>query len=275
MDWLNRFFFIPLVFLGLILGGWSSYPSSVWARKQISRPKTEAAKPLPQCPPKEKLQEGIQKTFPKLQFEIIQIDPSRMKGLCQVQLKIGAQNHLLYADAQGEFALAGNLHELKTGKNLTQEALQILNRLTSEELQQLESLTAFTLGQGKKVVYLVTDPQCPYCKQAESLLKKLVEKEDLMVRFLFFPLDSHKGAREQCISILCDNKGIEGFDSGYRSENQCPEGIKKVDSTITFIQKKGINSTPTFIFMDGIHLSGSLNEDSLLNRLGLGKPAAK
>lgn len=250
---------IPVVLLGVIFWGWSAIPSMA----------------LAQCPTKERLQEGIRRTFPKLQFEIVRIDPSPVKGLCQIQLKVGAQNHLLYSDMQGEFALAGNLHELKSGKNLTQAAFQVLNRMTPEELRQLESLTAFTLGQGKKAVYLVTDPQCPYCKQAETLLKKLVEKEDLMVRFLLFPLDSHRGAREQCVSILCDQKGIEGYDTGYRSENQCPEGIKKVAETIAFMQKKGINSTPTFIFMDGIHQSGLLNEESLLNRLRPGQPATR
>jgi thiol:disulfide interchange protein DsbC len=259
MDRLNRFFIIPVVFLGLILWGWSANPSSA----------------LAQCPPKEKIREGIQKTFPKFQFEIIRMEPSKAKGLCQVQLKVGAQNHLVYTDAQGEFLLTGNLHELRTGRNLTQEAFQMLNRLNPEELQQLDSLAAFTLGQGKKVVYLVTDPQCPYCKQAEPLLKKLVENENLSVRFLFFPLDSHQGAREQCISILCDNKGIEGYDSGYRSENQCPEGIKKVNDMTAFMQKKGLNSTPTFIFMDGTYLSGLPSEEVLRDRLGLSKPLPK
>jgi thiol:disulfide interchange protein DsbC len=259
MDRLNRFFIILVVLLGMNLWGWSAIPSLV----------------LAQCPPKEKLQEGIHKTFPKIQFEFIRVVPSPVKGLCQIQLKIGSQNHLLYTDIQGEFVLAGNLHELKTGKNLTQEAFQTLNRLTPEDLRQLESLTAFTLGQGKKGVYLVTDPQCPYCKQAEALLKKLIEKEDLMVRFLLFPLDSHKGAREQCVSILCDQKGIEGYDSGYRSENQCPEGIKKVGQTIAFMQRKGINSTPTLIFMDGVYLSGLPTEESLLNRLRPGQPATQ
>jgi thiol:disulfide interchange protein DsbC len=256
MSFFARHFVFPIVLFGLILWGWSANPSSG----------------LAQCPPKEKIQEGIQKTFPKFQFEIIRIEPSRVKGICQIQLKVAAQNHLLYTDAQGEFLLAGNLHDLKTGKNLTQEAFQILNRLNPEELKQLDSLTAFTLGQGKKVVYLVTDPQCPYCKQAGPLLKKLVENEDLSVRFLFFPLDSHPGAKEQCISILCDNKGNEGYDIGYRSENQCPEGIKKVGDTTAFMMKKGINSTPTFIFMDGTHLSGLPSEEALRDRLGFSKP---
>ena len=259
MDRLNRFFIFPVVILGLTLWGRIALPSSVKA----------------QCPQKEKIQQGIQKTFPKLQFEIVRIEPSKVNGVCQIQLKIGPQHHLLYADSQGEFLFAGNLHEALTGRNLTLETVQLLNRLTPEELLQVESLTAFTLGQGKKVVYLVTDPQCPYCKQAESLIKKLIPKEDLSVRFLFFPLDSHKGAREQCISILCDNKGIEGFDSGYRSDNQCSEGIKKVTNTIAFLQKKGINSTPTFIFMDGIYQSGLPTEEVLRNRLGLSKTFSK
>jgi thiol:disulfide interchange protein DsbC len=259
MNCLNRLIVSPLLFLALIFWGSSALPSSIKA----------------QCPPKDKVLQGIQKTFPKLQFEIIRIEPTKAKGLCQIQLKIGPQNHLLYADSQGEFLLAGNLHDSKTGRNLTQETIQILNRMTPEELQQLESLTAFTLGQGKKVVYLVTDPQCPFCKQAESLVKKLIPKEDLSVRFLFFPLDSHKGAREQCISILCDHKGIEGFDSGYRSNNQCSEGTQKVNNTIAFLKKKGINSTPTFIFMDGIFQSGVPTEEVFRNRLEQSKPLAK
>ncbi|MBI4767651.1 MAG: hypothetical protein HY787_24160, partial [Deltaproteobacteria bacterium] len=98
---------------------------------------------------------------------------------------------------------------------------------------------------------------------------------NLSVRFLFFPLDSHKGAREQCISILCDHKGIEGFDSGYRSNNQCSEGTQKVDNTIAFLKKKGINSTPTFIFMDGIFQSGVPTEEVFRNRLEQSKPLSK
>ncbi len=255
MNSLTRLFIFPLVFLAMSLWGSPALPSSVKAS----------------CPQKEKILLGIQKTFPKLQFEIVKIEPSQIKGLCQIQMKIGSQNHLLYTDTLGDFLMVGNLHEIKTGKNLTQETVQLLNRMTPEELHQLESLTAFTLGKGKKVVYLVTDPQCPFCKQAESLVKNLISKEDLSVRFLFFPLDSHKGAREQCISILCDHKGIEGFDSGYRSDNQCSEGTQKVNNTIAFLKNKGINSTPTFIFMDGIYQSGVPTEEILRNRLGLTK----
>ena len=234
----------------------------VWG-SLVSPPSAKA-----QCPSTEKLLPGIKKTFPKLQFEIVKINPTEAPGLCQIQIKIGAQIHLLYSDSRGEFFLAGNLFEAKTGRNLTQEAVQLLTRLTPDEMRQIEELTAFTLGQGKKVVYLVTDPKCPYCKQAEALLKKVLEKEGLQVRFLLFPLDMHKGAREQSIAILCDHKGFEGLEGNYQSDHQCAEGIKKVDGTIAFLQKKGISSTPTFIFSDGIYVSGVIPEEELRRRLG-------
>ena len=220
-----------------------------------------------QCPTPDKIQGPLKKLFPNVELGAIQ--PSEVKGLCQVQVKLGAQIRLLYVDGSGDFFLAGNLIEAKSGRNLTMEATQLLNRLGADDLRQLESLTAFTLGKGDKVVYFVTDPQCPYCKQAEAILKKMADKGELTVRFIFFPLPSHKGAKEQCISILCDKKGLEGLEKGYKSENQCAEGVKKVEESLAFLQKKGIASTPTFIFSDGIVNSGLMPEEALRQRLGL------
>ena len=220
-----------------------------------------------QCPTPDKIQGNAKKIFQNI--EIVKITPAEAKGLCQVQVKLGAQNRIFYTDATGEYFLAGNLIESKSGRNLTMEATQILNRIPLEELRSLEPLTALTLGQGGKIVYFITDPQCPYCKQAEAILKKMADKGEITVRILFFPLPSHKGAKEQCVALLCDKKGYGDWEKGYKSENQCPEGVKKVEDTIAWMQKKGIASTPTFIFPDGIVHSGLLPEENLRQRLGL------
>ncbi len=220
-----------------------------------------------QCPPPDKVQASLKKLFPNVELGAIQ--PSEVKGLCQVQVKLGGQIRLLYADGQGDFFLLGNLIETKSGRNLTMEATQLLNRMGADDLHQLEALTAFSHGKGDKVLYFVTDPQCPYCKQAEAIIKKIGDKGELTVRYIFFPLPSHKGAKEQCISIICDKKGLEGLEKGYKSENQCAEGVKKVDESLAFLHKKGIASTPTFIFSDGIVHSGLMPEETLRQRLGL------
>jgi len=213
----------------------------------------------------------LQKVFPTESLEIVKIEPAEIPGICRVQIKEGKQYRLLYTDLKGEFILAGNIFEAKSKKNLTRETTLSLNKLTTGDLLQLEALTGFSLGQGKKLVYFVTDPQCPFCKQAEPILKKLAGKEGVQVRYLLFPLASHKGAREQAISILCDKKGLEGWENGYKSNNQCTEGAKKVDETVSFLQKRGIVGTPTFIFSDGINILGMISEDELRTRLGTSK----
>jgi thiol:disulfide interchange protein DsbC len=254
----KRMFIFSLLVLGILLGF------------DINKAAPAAA----QCPATDKVQQDLRKLFPNAPLEVTKVEPAEFPGLCAAQVKMGNQIRLVYTDPKGDYILAGNLFEVKTAKNLTLETTQALNKLTPEEMRQLEPLTAFTLGQGKKIVYFVTDPQCPYCKQVEPMLKKLSEKEGIQVRYLLFPLASHKGAREQCISILCDKKGLEGWEKGYKSDNQCPEGVKKVDETVAFLQKQGIQSTPTFILSDGVYLSGAVPEEVLRARLGLPKAAA-
>ena len=84
-----------------------------------------------------------------------------------------------------------------------------------------------------------------------------------------FPLPMHKGAREQCVAVVCDKKGFDDLENGYKSDNQCAEGAKMVDDTIALLSGKGISGTPTYIFPDGRYQSGVLEADVLRQRLGL------
>jgi thiol:disulfide interchange protein DsbC len=102
-----------------------------------------------------------------------------------------------------------------------------------------------------------------------------VEKGEIQVKVLMFPLAMHKGAREQCVSVICDKKSFEDLENGYKSENQCAEGAKIVDDTIALLSGKGITGTPTYIFPDGRFQSGSLEAAVLRQRLGIPAPAGE
>lgn len=225
-----------------------------------------------QCPTPEKLNEGSKKISPK-GFEVGSVQPTPVPGICQAVVKVKGRDRLLYTDSKGDFFILGQIIDTRTGRNLTREADQALNRFTPEEMKQLDALTGFTIGKSAKVLYLVTDPQCPYCKKAEKLLEQLADKGELSVKFLLFPLKFHKGAKEQSIAVLCDNKGLAGLHDGYTSENQCAEGTRKVEDTLAFLSKKGISGTPTYIFTDGRYHSGLMREAQL--RAALGLPPAK
>ena len=84
-----------------------------------------------------------------------------------------------------------------------------------------------------------------------------------------FPLAMHKGAREQCVAVVCDKKSFEELENGYTSDNQCATGAKLVDDTVALLSAKGITGTPTYLFSDGRYQSGVLEGEALRQRLGL------
>ena len=87
-----------------------------------------------------------------------------------------------------------------------------------------------------------------------------------------FPLPMHKGAREQCVAVVCDKKSFDDLENGYKSDNQCADGATLVDDTVALLSGKGITGTPTYIFSDGRFQSGVLEPDPLRQRLGIPVP---
>jgi thiol:disulfide interchange protein DsbC len=177
------------------------------------------------------------------------------------------QKKIIYSDTSGTYLITGQIFNTKTKKNITQETITELNRFSKEDMKKLDELVAFTIGNKGPVVYLVTDPQCPYCKKAEEELFPMAENGEITLKVLLFPLPFHKGAKEECISIICDNKGAEGLKNRYRSENQCEAGKKKVEQTISYLKSKGISGTPTHIFADGRYKSGVMKKKAILARI--------
>lgn len=220
------------------------------------------------CPSSSEIENKFEQ-LAKRKGNVISLQPSKVPGICEVAIRHGSQVQIFYTDQEAKFFFFGRLIDANTGSNLTSLALADINRLTPEEMEELSVLTAFSIGNdAAQVLYYVTDPQCPYCKQGEEDLKRMSEAGEVHARFLLFPLPSHKGAREQCISLICDKKGLEEFKSGYHSENQCEEGRMLVDSTVDFLRKKGITATPTYIFRDGRIHTGLLGTPELERWLG-------
>ncbi len=222
---------------------------------------------LASCPDAKTVAEIVQKTFRRT-ISVEKVRPSKVKGLCEAVVNLNGQKKLLYTDEKGEYIINGQIFDVANRSNITRESIAELNKFTPAQLKTLDRLVAFEKGEGK-TLYFVTDPMCPYCKKAEQIMEPLMEEGKIKVKFLLFPLRFHKGAKEQCISIICDQKGLEGLKTQYRSDNQCEAGKKQVEDTVKFLQQKGITGTPTYIFMDGRYHSGVMQKDALLRRMGI------
>jgi len=221
-----------------------------------------------QCPAPDAVLKGLS-NFAAKGIQVVAIRPTAYSEICEVHVRLQNRDQLFYIGAKGDFFLMGQLYDASNGQNLTRSAIDTITRFSPAEMLKLTELIAFSLGRSGKVLYYVTDPQCPYCKEGAEILKKLVADGKLQVKFLLFPLASHKGAKEQSVSVICDGKSLTEFESGYRTENQCADGIMKIEQTIKLLNEKGIGGTPTYIFPDGRFHSGLLKEEELRSRLGL------
>lgn len=214
--------------------------------------------------------EDLQRTLDTIQkgLTLVKIEKSPIAGLCEVVVKISETDKaLFYTDPRGQYIVSGNIIELSTRKNLTSEKLALLNKrvLDRATLAELDRVVAFNWGNAGPSIYFITDPDCPFCKQAEAILEELVNSGKLTVKVILFPLEAiHPEARAKSVSIICDKKGYEGLRVGYKSKNLCEQGNKKVDETIKLMQKIGVKGTPTFVFPDGEMKSGVMQAEAIL-----------
>lgn len=79
------------------------------------------------------------------------------------------------------------------------------------EKSSIEGREAFSYGSGSKVLYVFTDPQCPYCKQFEQKMAAL--KEQYTFKIYLFPLPFHADAIPMSKWML---NGKDGNQMGER-----------------------------------------------------------
>ncbi len=216
------------------------------------------------CPSVKKLDIIFDKFFPANEVKVLEIHPTPVKGICEVIVKAKGKKRLTYVDESGRYLIVGRLIDTVTRIDITQKRLAELNRLSKEDLKKLDSVVAFTVGKGP-VVYLVTDPECPYCKRAENIIFPLAKKGKITVKVILMPLEKkHPNAKKKAVAIICDKKGFKELISGYEG-SICPEGERKVSEAKRLLLGLGVRATPTYIFSDGKMIAGVLNEKELLS----------
>ncbi|MDD5159477.1 MAG: thioredoxin fold domain-containing protein [Sulfuricurvum sp.] len=120
---------------------------------------------------------------------------------------------------------------------------------------------AFSYGTGKEILYVFTDPECPYCKEFEKVIPKL--KDKYTFKIYLFPLPFHANAIPMSKWIL---KGKDGTQKGerliaiangsieYKNLVLTPEEDKQltqiINTLITVAQDAEIRGTPTVLDSD-------------------------
>ncbi len=199
----------------------------------------------------EPVAETIRKAINDLPISEVRETP--VKGLYEI--RVG--NTVYYATADGKHLIAGgHLFETATHRDLTRERLEEINRIDWKQLP-LDLAIASGDPKAKLKLAVFTDPECPYCKRLEAILKDM---KDVRVYTFLFPLTQlHPEARRKAEAIWCSKNRhetllksmLEGVDPGHAT---CANPI---DKTLALGRKLGVSGTPTLFAGDGRRMSGA------------------
>lgn len=162
-----------------------------------------------------------------------------------------------YTDEQVTWIMVGNLIDVKTGRNLTQQTLRKLTAI-DWKLLPLDLAIRKVKGDGSRRLAVFSDPMCSHCVQIERELAKL---DHVTIYTFLYPIERlHKGASALSRAIWCAPERARAWDAWMLERVQprakpCLDPLERIDALGTQLK---IEQTPTLIFGDGTVVRGGL-----------------
>ena len=184
------------------------------------------------------------------------VAPAPMPGLWEVRYRTASGVRLLYTDPSGRFVVTGNIHDLRTEKDLTAERLEQLNAIRFASLP-MDQAVKIQRGDGKRVLAMFSDPYCPACKQFEQTLQQV---DNVTIYVFMYPVIRPELAQHSQAVWCSPDRAKAWLDLALRGQRPatppgCPTPIDKI---VDLGQSLGVNSTPTLIFPNDRRIAGGL-----------------
>jgi thiol:disulfide interchange protein DsbC len=180
------------------------------------------------------------------------VSPSPVAGLYEVLVG----NDVFYSDSTGKYLIQGEIIELATGKNITEQRKGDLNRIQWADLTPANAIKTVR-GNGSRQLAVFSDPNCGYCKRLDKSLQQL---DNVTIYTYLIPILSADSALKSK-QIWCSsdpNKTyidwmVNGLSPSGKSDCTTP-----LDKNLAFAKSYGITGTPTLFFTDGSRFPGAV-----------------
>ena len=193
------------------------------------------------------VKDTLQKNYPQI-GKIDKVSKTNFLGLYEVITR----DQLLYTDEKVQYLINGNIYELKTMRNLTEERARQLFAVDFNALP-FELAIKRVKGDGQRRMAYFTDPNCGYCKKLEQELKNI----DNVTLYLFmYPL--FQGSDEKVKAVWCSKDQIKAWDDLMLNNVRPPAGTCDAPSgkVLELGRKLNVSGTPALIFADGVVVPG-------------------
>lgn len=203
------------------------------------------------------VEKNLKQNFPDIPVKSVKNSP--VKDVYEVYMG----GRIVYTTDEAKYFFVGNLIDLKEQKNLTEESMQVFSKIDVRKLP-LEQAIKQVKGKGERIIYLFSDPDCPYCHKLEQELKKI---DNLTVYLFLYPIPSlHPNAVEISNRIWCSKQPYQAW-LDYTIDQKQPAQTKNCVTPIAQIAALGkqfeVEGTPTIFLKDGTRISGIRSAEEL------------
>jgi thiol:disulfide interchange protein DsbC len=184
--------------------------------------------------------------------KIKSVSPSPIPGVYEVLVG----NEVFYTDVNSKYLIQGEIIEIATGKNITEQKQADLNRIKWSELNPSNALKAVR-GNGNRQLAIFSDPNCGYCKRLEKSLQQL---DNVTIYTYLIPIlsaDSAQKSKQIWCSADPQKAYIDWMINGIAPSGKS-DCTTPLDKNMAFAKTYGITGTPTIFFTDGSRFPGAV-----------------
>ncbi len=201
--------------------------------------------------PEQQVKTEIQKKL-GANAKVKSVSPAPVSGLYEVLVG----NDIFYTDASAKYLIQGEIIELASGKNITEQRQADLNRIKWSDLTPANAIKTVR-GNGSRQLAIFSDPNCGYCKRLDKTLQQL---DNVTIYTYLIPILSPDSAQKSK-QIWCSsdpNKAymdwmINGIAPSGKGDCSTP-----LDKNMAFAKTYGVTGTPTLFFTDGSRFPGAV-----------------
>lgn len=210
---------------------------------------------------------------PKLGANAIEgISPSPVPGIWEVRLRTRQGPQIVYSDSSGAYLIQGNIYEIRSGRDLTEERFRKISAIKFESLP-LEQAVKVQRGNGRRILAMFSDPYCPYCRQFE---KTLLQIDDITVYVFMYPVIRPQNA-DHSKAVWCSPDRARAWLElaiDHKRPAASADCDNPVEKNLELGRSLGVNSTPTLILANGERVAGGLAAAELIDVLDKASPQA-
>jgi thiol:disulfide interchange protein DsbC len=169
-------------------------------------------------------------------------------------------NEILYTDEKMNYIFSGNIIDGKSMQNLTEKRVRELTAIKWENLP-LDAAVKTVRGNGKRMLAVFSDPNCPYCKRFE---KELAKVDDITIYTFLYPIlseDSHEKSK----AVWCSADKSKAW-SALMLNGTVPAAARcdtPIENNLALARKYHITGTPTLVFANGERVPGAIPQAQL------------